>query len=88
MNHDMSRDCRTCGEGWRAEGEKKCRPNWTVRQIGALFGPVRPTKTRRNASCAYTQAQMDVGSAGALAGILIVILVAVYIWLVRSGHGD
>jgi hypothetical protein len=31
---------------------------------------------------------MDVGSAGALAGILIVILVAVYIWLVRSGHGD
>ena len=47
-----------------------------------------PTMTRRNASCAYTQIQMNVGSVGAVAGILIVILAAVYIWLVRSGHGD
>jgi len=47
-----------------------------------------PTMTRRNARCAYTQAQMNVGSVGAVAGILIVILAAVYIWLVRSGHGD
>ena len=42
----------------------------------------------RSVSRAYTQAQMNVGSVGALAGILIVILAAVYIWLVRSGHGD
>jgi len=31
---------------------------------------------------------MNVGTVGAVAGILIVLLVGVYIWLVRSGHGD
>jgi hypothetical protein len=31
---------------------------------------------------------MNLASVGAVAGILIVILAVVYIWLVRSGHGD
>jgi hypothetical protein len=31
---------------------------------------------------------MNVESIVAVVGILIVILAAVYIWLVRSGHGD
>ena len=33
-------------------------------------------------------AWMNVESIVAVVGILIVILAAVYIWLVRSGHGD
>jgi hypothetical protein len=42
----------------------------------------------REVGGAYTQAQMNVESVGAVLGSLIVILAAVYIWLVRRGHGD
>lgn len=56
---------------------------------------VEPPRSRQpsrglavSASRAYTQAQMSIGTVGAVVASLIVILAAVYIWLVSRDHGD
>ena len=38
--------------------------------------------------CVYTQLQMDLGGVGAVVGVVIIILVAFYIWLVRRDQAD
>jgi len=47
-----------------------------------------PPSLRDSPTVRLYSAWMNVESIVAVVGILIVILAAVYIWLVRSGHGD
>jgi len=44
--------------------------------------------SQRSAGRVYTQVSMNVGGVGAVVGVLIIILAAVYIWMVRHDQGD